>query len=507
MDNKPTDGSRKSYNQILKSSGIIGGSSIITIFLRVVRTKFLAVLLGPAGVGLIGIYESITGMVEMISGMGIKSSGIRQTAEAVSVQDRVKIARTIFTLRHLSILFGVLGMMLLIVLSTPISLLTFGNADHGADIAVLSVIILLTSVSGGQYALIQGMRRIGDLAKLSILGALFGTIFSIPIVYVWGQKGIVPYLIAVAAMGILTSWWYARKIDIPSIQMRRKDIWMEAGPLLKLGVAFMLTSAMTTGTFYLIRVLVVRMLGLDAAGLYQAAAALSVLYVGFILDAMGKDFYPRLTAVAQDNEACNRLINEQAEIGFLLSVPGILATLVFAPAILHLFYSAKFVGAYEILRWQILGILLRMATWPMGFVIIAKGKMKIFFWTELLANSVLLGLTWQCLLHFGLNGTGMAFFCMYLFHWFLIFFVVKRMTGFTWAAANTRLGLLAAPVVVLVFSLHYVLTPSWYMILGGAISIAFGFYSIKCLVKMVAADGMMPFLAKIKKNFGFVLSP
>lgn len=507
MDQEHKNGSSKSYNEILKSASVIGGSSIITIFLRIIRTKFLAVLLGPAGVGLVGIYESITSLADMISGMGIKTSGIRQTAEAVSMHDRQKIARTIFTLRRLSILLGVVGTLLLIALSAPVSLVTFGSTDHHNDIALLSVILFLNAVSGGQYALIQGMRRIGDLARLSILSALFGTIFSIPIVYVWGQRGIVPYLIAVAAMNILASWWYARKIGISYSRMGWSDIRLEAGPLLKFGVAFMSTATMTIGTTYLIRVLVVRTLGLDATGLYQAAATLSVLYVGFILDAMGKDFYPRLTAIAKDDRACNKLINEQAEVGFLLSVPGIMATLVFAPVVLFLFYSTQFMAAYDILRWQLLGILLRMATWPMAFVIIAKGEMKLFFWTELLANAVLLGLTWPGILYFGLPGTGMAFFGMYLFYWFLIFFVIKRMTGFSWSAANTRLGLLSAPVVVLVFSMHYVLTQSWYMILGGAISIAFGLYSIKCLVRMVAADGMMPVLAKIKKNFGFVLSP
>ena len=506
LDKELHKDSSESYTQILKSTGIIGGSSIISLFLRIVRTKFLAVLLGPSGVGLIGIYDSITSLGGTISGMGIQTSGVRQTAEAVSRNDQRKIAVTIITLRRLSIIFGIFGMLLLTLLSTPISLITFGNADNNSDIAILSVTLLLSAVSGGQYALIQGMRRIGDLARLSIFGALFGTIFSIPIVYVWGQKGIVPFLIAVAAMGILTSWWYARKIYISQIKIDWSDIWEEAGNLLKFGVAFMVTAVLTAGSTYLLRVLVVRELGLDAAGLYQAAAILSVVYVGFILDAMGKDYYPRLTAISKDNAACNQLINEQAEVGILLSVPGILATLTFAPIILHLFYSAKFIAAYEILRWQILGILLRIVTWPMGFAIIAKGEMKIFFWTELLANVVLIGMTWLGIIYFGLPGTGMAFFGMYLCYWLLIFVVVKQMTGFSWSRANIRLGVLTIPAVIIVFSIYYVLTEFWYMILGGALSVALGCYSIKCLIKKVNAEGRTRFFNKIKRRIGFALS-
>jgi len=469
-----------------------------------VRTKFLAILLGPAGIGLIGIYDSITSVVGTFAGFGIQTSGVRQTAEAAATNDQKKIAQTVITLRRISIFLGIFGMILLILLSMPISLLTFGNTNYNIDLALLSVTIFCAAVTGGQSALIQGMRRIGDLAKLNILGALFGVVSSIPIVYIWGQKGIVPFLIVVAFMGILTSWWYARKIKIVQIQMGWADIWQEAGTLLKMGVVFMITSLLTFGTIYLVRVIVIKQLGLDAAGLYQAAATLSVLYVGFILDAMGKDYYPRLTGIAHDNIACNQLINEQAEVGFLLAVPGILATLTFAPIIIHLFYSSKFIDAYEILRWQMLGILLRLAVWPMSFAIIAKGKMKLFFWTELIANLVLLTLTWLGIVYFGLIGTGMAFFGMYLFYGLLIFVVVKRMSGFSWSSVNIRLGLFTMPVVIIFFSAKYFLTDLWYMVLGSVLTLAFGYYSMKCLIEMVDADKTTSLFIKIKKRLGFV---
>ena len=88
---------------------------------------------------------------------------------------------------------------------------------------------------------------------------------------------------------------------------------------------------------------------------------------------MGADFFPRLTAVAQDNSECNRLVNEQAEVGLLLAGPGVLGTLTFAPLVIQLFYSARFGPAVEILRWICLGMMLRVASWPMGYILLAKG--------------------------------------------------------------------------------------------------------------------------------------
>ena len=99
--NKSTeDSDNKSYKQIIKSTSIMGGSTAITIVLRIIRMKVLAVLLGPSGVGIIGIFDSITGLVNSLAGMGIGSSGIRQIAEANASGDHEKIARTIITLRR-----------------------------------------------------------------------------------------------------------------------------------------------------------------------------------------------------------------------------------------------------------------------------------------------------------------------------------------------------------------------------------------------------------------------
>src|SRR5262249_4281552 len=158
------------------------------------------------------------------------------------------------------------------------------------------------------------------------------------------------------------------------------------------GFAFMSSAMLTMGVAYATRVLLLRNEGFEATGLYQAAWTLGGLYVGFVLQAMGADFYPRLTASANDNPVCNRLVNEQTRIGLLIAGPGLLATLTFAPIVISLFYSAKFVGAVGILRWICLGTTLQVISWPMGYIILAKGKRNLFFWSEVAWAIVSLGL-------------------------------------------------------------------------------------------------------------------
>lgn len=479
------------YRQILKSSVVIGGSSVVNICLRIVRAKVMAMLLGPAGVGLMGLYSSVADLTQSIAGMGINSSGVRQIAEAVGTGETQRIARTATVLRRVALLLGLLGGGLLVLFSRQVSTLTFGSYHHAGSVALLAIAVFFSAVSGGQSALIQGVRHISDLARMSILGALFGTLVGIPLVYFLRENGLVPLLVAAAAMSAITSWWYSRKVEIQPVAISFPEVRREVALLLKLGFAFMASGLLTMGAAYIIRIIIVRERGFEAAGLYQAAWGLGGLYVGFILQAMGTDFYPRLTAACKDNGACNRLVNEQAHISLLLAGPGLMATLTFAPILIALFYSGKFAEAVAPLRWICLGLTLRVVAWPMGFIILAKGAQNIFFLTELAATAVHVGLAWLCVHRFGVTGAGVAFFGLYAWHTALIYIIVRLFTGFRWSAPNRKTGLAVLSSVGLVFCGFLVFSNSVATVIGSMFTGLVGIYSLRRILILVP-DARIP---------------
>lgn len=489
---------RKSYGQILKATTLIGGSQIINIFLGIIRTKFLAILLGPVGIGLMGVYNSLTQLIVTISGLGIGSSAVREVASASSTGDQVRINRTIFTLRRFSFFLGILGMVVTVLLSGLLSKVSFGTQNHHIDIAFLSVVICFSIITASQTALLQGLRRIRDIAALSILGSIFGTVCSIPLIYWWRQKGIVPFLITVSAMNLLASWFYARKIKIVNPKMQFAEVLAESKGLLILGLAFMGSGLVSQGTSYLIRIVLLRSLGLEGVGLYQAAFTLSSIYIGVILTAMGLDYYPRLTAISDNNKACNLLINQQTQVGLLVAAPGIIATLIFAPFVLEIFYSSKFIPAYGILRWSILGVFLRVVSWPLGYLILAKGKAMLFFVTELIANVVHLILIWIGTKIFGLNGTGIAFFGLYIIYSLMVLYVGFRLTRFIWSTKNLRLIFLILIIIGFsVFSSAYtsknIALATGFIIAGFA-----GFYCFKRLYGLVGKEWFSLIWARVR---------
>ena len=482
MTSKPDN---NSYAEVIKSSTLIGVASLLNIGFSILRTKAMALLLGPSGVGLLGLYGSIVDLTRSLTGLGINNSGVRQIAEAVGTGNHIQIAYTVTALRRLALCTGALGSLFLLIFCKQASRLTFGDVQHSGAIALLALAVFFGDLSAAQGALIQGMRHIADLARMNVLGAFYGTLCSIPIVYFYGDRGVVPALVCVAAMGILTSWWYARKIKIQLIQLHWRQLFHEASGLLTLGIVFMATSLFAMGAAYFARIIILRQISVEAAGCYQAAWALSGIYVGFIVQAMCADFYPRLTASANDNLKCNRLVNEQAEVGLLMAGPGLLATLTFSPLVIHCFYSARFDPAVEILRWNCLGMLLQVASWPVGFIVLAKGKRNIFFWFEFAINLFYVALLWICVHFFALKGAGIAFFGLYISHSIGTYVIARKLTQFRWSTANKRVGWIFGIFVSLFFVAWYLIPHSLVVISGAIITPIIGFQSLKTLCALV----------------------
>ncbi len=438
------------YTQILRTSAVIGGSSVISMAIGMVRTKAMAVMLGPAGFGLMGAFTTIADLARTLAELGINNSGVRQIAQSTGSGDLQRVARTVTVLRRTAVVLGILGALLLAALCKPVAVLTFGDDEHAGAIALLSIAVFLRLVADGQGALLQGMRRIGDMAKLGIFGALLGTLVSVALVYWLGEQGVALSLVAVAAMSLVISWWYSRKVQIARPRLDANAVGEEVAALLRLGLAFMSSALLTMGAAYLVRIILIRHDGLVAAGLFQAAWTVGGLYVTFILQAMGADFYPRLVAAAENDAECNRLVNEQAQVSLLLAGAGVVATLTFAPLAISLLYSGDFKGATDVLRWICIGMALRVVTWPLGYILIAKGRQLLFVGADLIWTVVNVGLTWLFVERFGLAGAGLAFFASYVLHLMVVYPLCRRLTGFRWSTANLITTLALAIIIAAV---------------------------------------------------------
>jgi PST family polysaccharide transporter len=248
-----------------------------------------------------------------------------------------------------------------------------------------------------------------------------------------------------------------------------------------------------------VRTLVQRELGAVSLGHFQAAWMISMTYIGFVLSAMGTDYYPRLTASIHDCAITNRIVNEQTEIALLLAAPVLLAMLGLAPMVIQVLYSSSFIDAVAILRWQILGDVLKVASWPLGYIMLAAGDGRAFVLAESVCMAVFVGLTWVGLPLFGIEATGIAFLSMYIIYLPAVHWLGRRRTGFRWSPEVRRqLAFLAAGAIAIAAAAHWSgvagITAG---LLGGSVA---SWYAMSRLASVTGAGGTLGKIAGLSRR-------
>lgn len=489
-----------SKKSILSSTSIIGGSSVITIFLSIIKSKAVALILGPTGTGLIGALQSSISLIQTTSGLGINNSAVRDIAQANAKNNPEELSLTIKSLRKAVLVTGLIGLILTFSFAGLLSKFTFESQEYTLEIRILSIAVFLNLIQGGQGALIQGMRRIKDLAKMSVYSAFIGTIISLPILYFYEFDGVAYFLLTMSIGQYLVSLYYARKIKIKDIKVSWRQAFEESKTMIKLGFSFMGGALAAVIGAYLVRVIIIRDLSIEDAGIYQAAFAISGIYIGIILQAMGKDFYPRLTEVAFKPKEEMQLINEQTQIGMILAAPGLMFTLALAPLGIRLLYSAEYLGAYPVLQWMILGVFLRIISSPMGFLFVARSKGGIFLLTQVISWALHVLLIFFGLQFFGLKGTGIAFFALYIFYTLMMFMLLNKENNFKWSSQVVKIIISMSLLFSLAFMILQFFDELWGSIIVSCLGIILSYLAYLEISKILEIKGLKELFKKFRKK-------
>lgn len=482
---------QSSYRQIMKATSLFGGVQVFNIIVVVIRSKLIAILLGPAGMGIAGLLNSSTGLISGLTNFGLGTSAVREISTAYATGNQKKISIIVSVIRYLVWITGTLGMLVMLVLSPWLSQLTFGNRNYTLAFIWISISLLLTQLSTGQLVILQGMRKLQHLAKASLTGSAIGLIITVPLFYRLGVDGIVPGIIITSLISLLLSWYFAQKIKIEPVKLSVIITFAEGKNMLLMGFMISLSGLITLGSSYIVSIFISNVGGIEQVGLYGAGFAIINNYVGLIFTAMGTDYYPRLSAVAHSNDLCKQTINQQAEIGLLILSPIIMIFLIFIQWIVITLYSNRFVDINEMLHWAALGMFFKTASWSIGFILLAKGATKLFFWNELIANIYILLLNLICYKLWGLDGLGISFFIGCIIHLFQVYIIAKIKYKFTFNPVFYRIFIVQFLLATTCFLLMRFIEKPYSYFVGTALVLISIYYSYKELDKRLGIKSIL----------------
>ncbi len=442
--------------KILGATAVFASVEVMTIVCSVIRTKLIALWIGTVGVGLFGLYNSAVDMLTTLAQMGVRSSGVKEVASSpAGMRDSV-----IYVVRRYGLYLAIVGLLLTIVLSPLLSVITFGDAGRSWTFVVLSVVVMCNVLTMRESVVLQGVNRLGTLARASVWATVVSLALSVPVIYVYRIDSVVPVIIIYAAVTavfyLLMRYRPPHDVVKPSAAQMR-----EVGSgMLRLG-AYLTVSGVVTGIVsYLVMSYMNYAGGEELMGYYQSGFVLSVRYAGIVFTAMGMEYFPRIASVG--NSGLRRMcvmVRHQCVVTLMLITSLAVIMAAAAPWIVRLLYSSEFDPVVPIVILAAPGLLFRGVSWCMGYVIVARGDGRLFLFTELSSGAICLLLNVVCFMAWGVPGIGISFTLWYFIYGIIVWRVVHSRYGLIFAGAPARIGVLCVSAVVCVCVLSFCVGP------------------------------------------------
>lgn len=408
---------RKSLTDfVLRAIGVLSGVQVIGILCSVVRSKLVSVWIGAAGLGIFGLYNSAIEMIASFAHLGIRNSAVKDIASA----DDDSLPFIVKALRRWAGALGMVSAVLTMLFAPLLSRLTFGDDTHVWGFVFLSFALLLTSITNGELAILQGRQALKRFAKASVWGAAIGLVVSVPLFYYMRERSIVPSIL-VYALATFVAVMFLREREVDTkVKMSARATITQGKSFVMLGIFMTVSGFEQMLSNYVLLAYLNNVADTAMVGFYNSGYTLFNRYVGLVFSAIAVEYYPRLSKSISDTARTSLYVSHETSVSLWLLLPFIAIFIAASPLIVRLLYTSEFDVIVPFVVIAIVGTVFRAVSWCMAFVIIAKGDGVVYIVTETLSTVIGLALNIVGYRMAGLIGLGAAYVVWYVIYTVII---------------------------------------------------------------------------------------
>ncbi len=454
----------------------MGGAQLVTLATALIRSKMIAAIFGPGGIGLMGVFNAFNSNVVNIAGWGVGTSVVRTVAGSADADRGRKVAAA----QKFGLSLAVIGAFLLLASFLPVGQLTFSSQKYALELFIAGLAVPCMIATSMWSALLQAGGRVRTMASTQAKASIIGLIAGVPFIYLYGSIGIAASILLVAMVTAYMTWRAASRHGPVALDRHEQSDITE---LIRLGIALQIGNVVSALAVYLIRVLILRshgndlQAGLADAGFFQAAFVVASTLPGVIFSANSSDFYPRIAAAKDEAEA--RLITEkQIQASLLLAMPILMGLMTMGPLAIRLLYAKGFEPAVPMLEWFVWGSFCNLLGWPLGFWVVARRSKRMVALFQSLIGVGMFILAFALIPHGGALGASIAHFGAGLLHVGTLLCLIRYFSG-GWLSHQTVVSYAACFMALLLGKFAMSIAPSAYwgvaptLIVGGVSAYAY----------------------------------
>lgn len=406
--------------RVLRAMSIFSGLQFMNVLCAIVRTKLVALWIGPAGVGVISLFNSTLETVKTVSNLNLRQSAVPEIARGDAAGKAIVGYATMRT----ALFLGLVGSILTLVLSPLLSMLTFGSYAYSWGFALLAPTILFSTMAEARNAFLQGLDRLGDLAKASMWATLAATGVAIPMFYFFRMDAIVPVLFIYGFCGFF--FLCLQRLPKPTGKPSTDKTKALFKHFIRLGTVITIAVSFGYLAEYILRVFIRTQAGDSGVGVFQAGYSIVNNYVGIIFTAIAMEFYPRLASTIKRPRRTELVVGHEIGLTLWVLLPIVVVFISADELIVRLLYSSDFLAVLPFMGVAILATFFRAVAWCFSYVILSKGDGRTYIITEGTSALSLLVFAWIGWHGWGLLGLGVAYLLQYVAFAFATHVVYRR---------------------------------------------------------------------------------
>lgn len=410
---------------IVKVFSFTAISTIVKMLTGLISVKFVALIIGPTGIALLGQLNNFSSIILTLACGGINNGVTKYLAEP---ENDVDVVRDLLsTALKITVYCSAFCGIILLLFNKLLSELVLLTPDYGYVFVVFGVTILLYALNMLITSILNGFKEFKQFVKVNIVGSIIGLIITLFLVYFFELRGALISAVTFQSVMFFVSLWMVRKLPWLSFSMfKEKFSTIIAKKYFKYSLMTFVTAATVPVSQLLLRGYVISEISVVEAGWWEGMNRISNMYLMVITTSLSVYYLPKLSEIQDKFELRSEIFRAYKFILPVITV-GFLVVYFARVLIIRVLFTPDFISMSDLFLWQLIGDFFKISSWLLAFLMVAKAMTRMFIFTEVLFSVLLVGLGYYFVMYNGIVGLTQAYAINYFIYLLFMLVVFRKL--------------------------------------------------------------------------------
>lgn len=392
---------------LVKVSFLNGISTVIRMLAGLVSTKVVAAVVGPTGIALLGQLNNFTTIMLSLANGGITTGITKYVSEHADTEARTR--SYIGTAFRITFIFSIATGLAMILGAGYLSELILKSRSYTSVFYVFGVTIIFYALNALLLAILNGYKEYKLFVRVNIISSLVSLAFSVVMALAFGLMGALISAVTFQSVVFLITLFMVSRARWFSWSMFLGGIDRKAAySLIQYSFMALATAMIVPISQLAVRGYIVDQVSTEQAGIWEGINRISGMYLQVVVTSLSVYYLPRLAELKNETEMRKEVVSVyQLMIPFLLIAS--LVIYVFRDLIISILFTQEFTGMRDLFLYQLLGDILKMSGWVLGFLMVAKAMTRIYIFMELVNYVLFVLISYVLVGRYGAIGATMAY--------------------------------------------------------------------------------------------------